>query len=63
MKLDCILTGIGVWLLSDAIYSLLLYLTAENYNGKRQSWARDHSIRIVRAILAVAIVAIGWGLE
>ncbi len=62
MKLDCVLVAIGTWIFSDACYSLILYLSADGYNGKKQGWLRDHSVRIVRAILAIAIVVIGYGL-
>ena len=50
----------GTWLFSDAIYSLALYLNADSYNGKKQSWKRDHLIRVIRGLLALVIIWIGW---
>ncbi len=50
----------GMWLFSDAVYSILLYLTAPGYDGKpKQTWARDHSIRVIRGLLAIILVVIG----
>jgi hypothetical protein len=54
---------IGTWLLSDAVISIALYLNAASYNGKKQSWGRDHLIRVVRGILALIIILIGYGLR
>ena len=48
---DCIVRMIGVWLLSDSIYSLILYIPQ-----KGQSWLKDHSIRIVRLVLAIMLM-------
>lgn len=42
---------IGVWIVSDSIYSLILH-------WKETFW-KDHSIRILRLILAVCLIA--WG--
>ena len=47
----------GTWLVSDAIYSLLLYLTAPGCEGvKRQTWARDHWVRIVRLLIGLILI-------
>ncbi len=54
-----LLIALGTWLLSDSIYSLSLYLSAPGYNGQRQTWMRDHYIRVIRAACAVTIIAIG----
>ena len=63
MKKDCILVGIGTWLFSDGVYSLLLYLGQPGIDGKKQQgWLRDHSIRILRIILAIVIIIIGYQL-
>jgi len=52
--MDCWIKLIGVWILSDAFYSLLLYV------GKpEEKWLKHHSIRIVRAILAVLLILYG----
>ena len=58
-----ILAITGTWLLSDAVYSILLYLTSPSVDGvMRQTWARDHSIRVVRGVLAIVILIIAWRL-
>jgi hypothetical protein len=55
-----LLVGMGVWLLSDAIYSYSLYLDKTGTDGKRiQNWKRDHWVRLVRAILAITIIICG----
>lgn len=55
-----LLIGIGVWLLSDAIYSYFLYLDKIGADGKRiQNWKRDHWVRAVRAGLAITITICG----
>ena len=59
-SLDVILVGIGVWLFCDGIISIRLYLTAKDETGKRvQSWKYDHSIRLLRIILGIALVYLG----
>ena len=51
---------LGMWILSDAIYSYTLYVNAPSYEGsKRQTWARDHWVRAVRAGVAIVIIVIG----
>lgn len=58
-----ILGLIGTWLLSDALYSIILYANAPSYDGKtKQTFKRDHWIRVVRAICAIGIIIIGWKL-
>jgi len=47
----CWVKCIGVWLLSDSIYSLILH-------WKETFW-KDHSIRIVRLILSVILILYG----
>ncbi len=49
---------LGTWLFSDAIYSLMLYLTAPGCEGvKQQTWKRDHWLRVVRGIIGLALIA------
>ena len=51
---------IGTWILSDAIYSILLYLNQPGVDGKKlQSWGRDHWVRVLRGCLGIAIMVIG----
>ncbi len=57
MKLSPIWIAIlGTWLVSDAIYSILLYLTADGHTGKAQTWRRDHWVRVVRGIIGLALI-------
>ncbi len=57
MKLSPVWIAIlGTWLFGDAIYSILLYLTAEGYSGKKQTWARDHWVRVVRGVIGLALI-------
>ena len=54
------LTGlIGMWILSDAIYSYSLYRGDINYKGNKQTWLTDHWVRAVRGVLGIAIMIIG----
>jgi len=50
---------LGTWLFSDSIYSYILYVNAASYDGKRQTWARDHWIRAVRASIGITLIIIG----
>jgi hypothetical protein len=50
---------IGCWIFSDGLYSLMLYLNAEGFGGKRQTWKRDHWLRAIRMVLGIAIIIIG----
>lgn len=44
---------LGMWILCDAIYSLLIW------SRSKQSWWRDHSIRIIRGLIAIAMILFG----
>jgi hypothetical protein len=44
---------IGMWLLSDALYSLILY------KDKGEPFWRCHSIRVVRGVLSLTLIVIG----
>jgi len=51
---------IGTWLLSDGIYSIHLYINAPSYEGSlRQTFKRDHWIRLIRIFMAVFIIIAG----
>ena len=54
-----ILIGIGVWILSDGIYSWSLYRHAESYGGKKQTFWKDHWLRLVRILCSVTVIVIG----
>jgi hypothetical protein len=49
----------GTWILSDAIYSWILYATSQSWRGDKQNFARDHWVRLVRGVLAIGIVIVG----
>ena len=55
------LTGlIGMWIFSDAVLSITLYLNAPSYEGsKKQTWKKDHWVRIVRGVCGIALMWIG----
>ena len=52
---------IGMWIVSDAILSWTLYFNAPSYEGsKRQTFRKDHWVRLVRLICGVVIIIWGW---
>jgi hypothetical protein len=52
---------IGMWIVSDAILSWTLYLNAPSYEGaKKQTFKRDHFIRLIRLVCGVIIIIWGW---
>jgi hypothetical protein len=57
--MDKLLIGIGTWIFSDGIYSWILYHNADSYNGKHQTFLRDHFIRLIRIILAIVLIIMG----
>ena len=58
--MDNILVGIGTWFLSDGIYSWKLYLNSPSYQGSpKQTFRRDHWIRLLRIILSIVVIYIG----
>jgi len=50
---------IGAWLLSDAIYSWVLYANSQSWRGDRQNFVKDNWVRLVRALCAIGIIIIG----
>jgi len=44
---------IGLWIFSDAWYSLVLY------SGKNEPFWKCHSIRVIRGLLGIALIVIG----
>jgi len=51
---------IGCWVFSDGIYSWTLYLNAPSYEGsKKQTFKRDHWVRLVRIACGIALMIIG----
>ena len=52
----------GTWLLSDAIYSYVLYKHTQSWRGDKQNFAKDHWVRLVRGLLALGLILVGiWG--
>ena len=51
---------IGCWIVSDGILSWTLYLNATSYeNSRRQTFRKDHWVRLVRIIFGG--ILIWWG--
>ena len=51
---------VGMWILSDAILSWSLYINAPSYEGsKKQTFKRDHWVRLVRGICGVLLMVLG----
>lgn len=51
---------IGMWIFSDAILSITLYLNSPSYDGSpKQTWAKDHWVRVIRALCGIALIIIG----
>jgi len=51
---------IGMWIISDGILSWTLYLNAPSYEGSpKQTFLRDHWVRLVRIICGLILIAIG----
>lgn len=46
----------GTWLLSNGIISIELYKNSQSWRGTRQTWAKDHSIRIIRILIALCLL-------
>ena len=45
---------IGMWIFCDGWISLALYIP------EKQSWLRDHSIRIIRCLLGIVLMWLGY---
>jgi len=51
--------AIGWWNIHDAIFSISLYLNKDGYHGKKQTWRKDHWVRVVRLIGGIALLYFG----
>jgi len=52
---------IGGWIISDGILSWTLYLNAPSYQGSsRQTFLRDHWVRLVRIICGASLIYLGY---
>lgn len=49
----------GLWLFTDGLISIRLYYgkLAEE-GGRKQDWKRDHSIRLIRMVIGLFLVAV-----
>lgn len=51
---------IGMWIVSDGVLSWTLYLNAPSYEGsKKQTFLRDHWIRLIRIICGIVLIVLG----
>jgi len=51
---------IGMWILSDGLYSIALYLHAPSFReGELQSWSKDHAIRLARVGCGIILMIVG----
>jgi len=58
--MNAALVIMGTWLVTDCIYSISLYLNAPSYEGsEKQTFRRDHWVRLVRGVIGVAIIVTG----
>jgi hypothetical protein len=56
-----ILGLLGMWVISDGILSWTLYLNAPSYEGSpKQTFFRDHWVRLARIIIGLAIIYLGY---
>lgn len=54
----------GMWLFLDGLVSIRVYLHTPDETGKRlQNWKYDHSVRIVRMVIAIGMIVAGWLLK
>jgi len=52
---------IGMWVMSDGLYSIALYLGAPSFReGELQSWRKDHAIRLIRVIIGIFLMVAGY---
>lgn len=51
---------LGMWVFLDGVFSWTLYLHSPSYDGvTKQTFKRDHWVRLVRCICGIALVIIG----
>ena len=51
---------IGMWVVSDGILSWTLYANAQSYeNHRKQTFKKDHWVRLVRIICGLALIGMG----
>ncbi len=53
----------GCTIIWDGIMSITLYINAPDYQGSKQTWRKDHWVRLVRiAVGAVLIIIAGYAI-
>lgn len=57
--MNVILVVMGLWFVSDALYSYYLYAHAQSWRGARQTRRRDHWVRAVRLLCAIGLIPEG----
>ncbi len=50
---------VGTWLLSDGLYSIIVYWNKPAYNDRIQTWRQDHWIRAVRCAIGLYLIIAG----
>ena len=51
----------GMWIVSDGLLSWTLYANAQSYeNGRKQTFKKDHWVRLVRIVIGVTMIISGW---
>lgn len=51
---------IGMWIFSDGVLSWTLYLHAPSYEGSKQTFWKDHWVRLVRILCGLTLMIIGY---
>lgn len=55
------LIAIGMWIVSDGILSWTLYANAQSYeNNRKQTFLKDHWVRLVRILCGIALIWLGY---
>jgi len=50
---------IGMWIVSDAIYSYVLYAHSQSWRGDKQTFKKDNWVRLVRLVCGIALIIMG----
>ena len=54
----------GMWLFCDGVISIRIYLNTVDETGKRiQNWRYDHSIRLFRMAIGLALMVMGYWID
>lgn len=53
--IDNLLVLFGMWNVTDGWFSISLYL-----NDPKQTWGKDHYIRVIRMAVGVALIVFGF---